>query len=161
MSKISKTKEFIKDLQGRDEKTKRTYLIAASSVSMIIVILLWIAYLNLTVPPAQTAAVEATTTPTSSIDYLPQPAAAPQSSGNSFFGTLGRGLSQVYSGAASGAGSFFGQVGGFFSNLAGGFQKELHRTNTFSIEKGNETTTPTSAATATSTLQEIPPTRLP
>lgn len=161
MSNISKTKDFIKKLQEKEEKTKRVYLIAASSVSMIVIIALWIAYLNLTIPPAETAGVEASTTPTTTINYLPQQ--TPQPSGNSFFTTLGRGFSAVYSGAAGGAGNAFGQINDFFSNLGSGLRKELQKTNTFSIQKGDETTTQAATDTepATGTLEAIPPTPLP
>ncbi len=160
MSKISKAKDFIKELQGKEEKTKRIYLVVASSISMIVIIALWIAYLNLTIPPAETAGGGASTTTTTTINYLPQQ--TPQPSGNSFFATLGRGFSAVYNGAAGGAGSAFGHIDDFFSNLGSGLRKELQKTNTFSIQKGNETTT--SAADtepATGTLEAVPPTPLP
>lgn len=55
-------KDFIDKLQKSDEATKRKWLIFLSALSMVVVFIFWIVYLNLTVPkigsPEETAKIE-------------------------------------------------------------------------------------------------------
>ena|SRR3989344_3422011 len=46
---LYKIQNFFLDLRQRDEETKKTWLIILTSGTMLVVILLWIAYLNFTV----------------------------------------------------------------------------------------------------------------
>jgi hypothetical protein len=159
MPNREKAKDFIKKLQEKDEKTKRVYLVAASSVSMIVIILLWVLYLNFTVPTVGQGNATSTATPTTTIDYIPRPAG--NTAGNSFLDTLGRGFSNVSDGLVNGVGDIAGQIGSFVSRLERQIRSGFQKTNTFNIQGEVQTTTPTFAPPATTTLEAIPTTTLP
>jgi hypothetical protein len=159
MPNREKTKDFIKKLQEKDEKTKRVYLAVASSVSMIVIVLLWILYLNFTVPMVGQGNATSTAAPTTTIDYIPRPAG--NASGNSFLNTLGRGFSNVSDGLVNGVENLTNQIGSFVSRLEEQIRGEFQKTNTFNIQGGTQTITPTFTPPATTTLETIPTTTLP
>ncbi len=159
MPNAQKTKDFIKNLQEKDEKTKRVYLAVASSISMIVIVVLWVLYLNFTVPTVEQGKTVSTTTPTTTIDYIPRPAG--NAAGNSLLDTLGRGFSNVSGGFVNGAGNIADQIGSFVSRLEKQLRSEFQKTNTFNIQGGNQTTTPIFTPPATTTLEAIPTTTLP
>ncbi len=156
MPNVGKTKDFIKNLQEKDEKTKRVYLAIASSVSMIAVIILWVLYLNFTVP---TVGQGNTTSTTTTIDYLPHPPG--NAAGNSFLDTLGRGFSSISDGFTNGVGNITDQIGSFVSRLEKQLRSEFQKTNTFNIQGGSQTNGQPSFEPATTTLEVIPTTTLP
>ena len=117
---IIKTRDFIRRLQRSNEKTKRRYVYGASAALMIIVVALWLFYLNITLPTA----VPEIATSTAVTDV-----SANSPAGQSFFGTLGRGAAIVWGEVAKGVGNIGGLVGGAWQ----GFQKQIQKTNTFEL----------------------------
>lgn len=157
--KISGIKTFIREVREKDDKTKKRYLYVASSLTMIVIIGLWVFYLNVTVPAVQSGAVTTSTTAaspqeqTSTFNYLPT--AKPPADQNSFFGTFGNGLEKITSGAASGVSGIWNGIAGWSVNtwdaISGAFQKK----NTFEIQSTQTETT------TTNNPSPVPPTPLP
>ncbi|MCL4404321.1 hypothetical protein M1432_03185 [Patescibacteria group bacterium] len=117
---IIKTKDFIKRLQRSNERTKRRYVYGASAALMVVVVVLWLLYLNITLPTA-VPGIATSTAETSASETAP--------TGQSFFGTLGRGAAIVWGEVAKGVGNIGGLVGGAWQ----GFQKQIQKTNTFEV----------------------------
>lgn len=115
----AKTRGFIRRLQRSDSRTKKRYLYGVSAALMVIVIGLWLAYLNVVLPQA---APEVTASSTAT-------GVAATSSGGSFFGTLGRGFDVVI----GNIGGAFGNIGGTVGGAWNKFQTQLQRTNTIQL----------------------------
>ncbi len=116
-----KTREFVKRLQRSDDRTKRRYVLGVSAALMIVIVFLWLTYLNLTLPNLAPAASEATST------AIAPAAAAPASS--SFFGIFGRGAAIVWDDLMNGLGNIGHTIGGTWQK----FQDQIQRTNTIQL----------------------------
>ncbi|MFA6407536.1 MAG: hypothetical protein WCV80_02415 [Candidatus Paceibacterota bacterium] len=46
--------DFIEQLRTKDEETKKWWVVGASAISMIIIVFLWVLYLNITLPSIDT-----------------------------------------------------------------------------------------------------------
>ncbi len=152
--KISGVKTFIEEARKKDEKTKKKYLYVASSIATIIVIALWIFYLNITVPAVQDETATSTRdNATSTLNYIPT--TNENANQNSFFKIFGDGLDKVTSGAASGISGLWNNVTNWSVNAWNAVQGTFQKTNTFNVQN-----TQTETAT-TSSPSPIPPTALP
>ncbi len=160
MLKIQQVNDFIKRAQSRDEKTKKKYLVIASSVSMVIVIFLWILYLNTSVPAVTDNTASSTAAETSTFNYLPQP--SQNENQNSFFQTLGRGFAEIKDSTGN---SFTGAVGSlknWWTGTINQIKNEFRKTNNLNLENPGTSTESTSEETTTLGAPEaIPPTPLP
>jgi len=78
-----RARAFLRELQRSDERRKRNWLIATSSVCVALVFLLWIMYLKVSLPSVEMP-TSATTTPVA--------AAVEAAEEDSFFETIGRGF---------------------------------------------------------------------
>ena len=125
--KAIKTRDFVRRLQRSDDRTKRRYVLSVSTGLMVIIVFLWLVYLNVTMPNLTPTAPEATSTAAASA------AAAPE--GLSFFGTFGRGAAIVWDDLTSGVGNIGNTIGGAWQK----FQDQIQRTNTIQL---NATSTP-------------------
>ncbi|MDP3956499.1 MAG: hypothetical protein Q8P97_00705 [bacterium] len=74
-------KKFIEELRASDEGRRNRYLWGGSAVTMCVVILLWVAYLNMNVR---------------GVSYNQTDAAAETSSPNAFLSVMGRGSAILY-----------------------------------------------------------------
>ncbi|MCL4399839.1 hypothetical protein M1506_01015 [Patescibacteria group bacterium] len=156
MQNKEKHEDFLAKIQNKDEKTRRKYLYLASSISMFLVIFLWIVYLDYAVPSVQSN-VASSTAETSTQNFLP---AANQSAGqNSFFDTLSNGFSNISGSTKNALGdalnSLKTSITGLFNNVRG----ELNKTNSFTLENSSSTTTEPNEPTTT--IQAVPTTTLP
>ncbi len=126
----TKTRDFIKRLQRADDKTKRRYLYGVSAVLMIVVVFLWLVYLNMTLPQAAPEVATATSSATTSF-----PGASGETKTGSFFGTLGRGFGIVWQDLGSGFQNIGNVIGGAWQD----FQNQIQRTNTLQLEATSTT----------------------
>ena len=158
-----KISDFISQIQKKDDKTRRKYLYLSSSVSMLIIVALWAVYLNTSVPLIQTtgnasSTAQASTSEPAAANYaMPDKAAGNQ---NSFFDTLGKGLSNISNSTIDGLGNVTNQIRNLAVNVWTGLENDLKRTNNFSVQKGGDQAGGTGTY-STDTLQSIPPTPLP
>ncbi len=122
-----KTRDLIRRLQRSDDKTKKRYVYGASAALMIVVIGIWLFYLNATLPQAAPAAVTST---------APVAAAESGAAGTSpsIWSTFGRGFNLVW----EDLGGAVGNIGNTVSGAWQEFQKQIQRTNTMQL---NATTT--------------------
>jgi len=82
---LKKGKLFLRNLRRSDEPTKKKWVYSISGVSSLLILFLWVAYLNVTlpsVPPFLTA-----TSPSATVPYT--------DSSDSFFSVLGRGFKKL------------------------------------------------------------------
>jgi hypothetical protein len=121
---FKKIGEFIKKIQRSDDQTKKKWLVIFSGTGMLIIIVLWVAYLQITLP-------QTTATPESTSTEASAPANAGADNGNSFFETLGRGWNNIWSGINNGMNS----IGNNFSDGWLKFKDEMNRTNEINLEK--------------------------
>ncbi len=90
---VRRVEQSLRRIQNAPEDTKRRILITASSLSAIIVIFLWIVYINVTIPGSPQTLVKQNPTSTEVLKTQEKPS---PSSGKSFFETLGRGAYIVF-----------------------------------------------------------------
>lgn len=113
---VEKAKGRLKKIQRADEKTKKRYLVILSFLAMIVVVGLWFAYLQATLPQPAPTAVGA-----------PTEVGAAQENENSFFKTIGRGAKNIIN-----------NLENQFSEL----KDKFSRVKEFSIEGGGAEFTP-------------------
>lgn len=118
--------QFIKGIQHSDDRRKKRWLVIFSGILMILVIALWVAYLDITLPQS-TEIPRATSTET---------IAAPPSrkEGVSFFDTLGVGWKIVWKSFQKNMSDLGNMAGTEWLNLKG----LLDRANEMNIEKPKE-----------------------
>ncbi len=158
-----KISDFISRIQKKDDKTRKKYLYLSSSVSMLIIVALWVAYLSTSVPLVQTAGDASSTAQASTSEPVTPNYAVPDKAANnqnSFFDTLGKGLSNISNSTIDGLGNVAGQIKDLAVNAWAGLENNLKKTNDFSVQKGGEEAVGTETY-STDTLQSIPPTPLP
>jgi hypothetical protein len=103
----TRLKQFVRSLQRSNETRKRRRLVGTSAVTMLIVVVLWLAYLNLIVPvlsPRESIGIAALIAPVEGAD-------------SSFIATLGRGLSAIGSSVQSKWSAMTEQVAPLFDSL--------------------------------------------
>ncbi len=127
---LVKTRDFIKRLQRSNDHTKRLYLYGTSAVLMVVVVFLWLVYLNVTLPQAAPEAAATSSAP------MPLAAGGGAKDDTSLFGTLGRGLGIVLGDLGRG----FQNIGGTIGRTWQEIQNQIQRTNTLQLEA--TTTTP-------------------
>ncbi len=114
----------LRRLQRADLAVRRRWLVGLSSGAFVVIILLWIFYLHLTLPSASTGTDAGLASSSTSQDTAPQ-----ASTGDSFFGTLGRGAQEIWGKIATGIANLSGSVRGAFSS----FRSTLSTPNSFSV----------------------------
>lgn len=119
-----KTRDFVRRLQRSDERTKKHFVYGISAAAMLLIFVLWLAYLNMTLP--QAAPVASVSTSTAGTEATSAPA---MSGGTSFLGTFGRGFDLVWGDIGRSIGKIGDTVGGAWQ----GFQKQIQRTNTMEL----------------------------
>lgn len=137
---------YILRIRNSDERTKRRFVAIASTISMLIVVLLWVVYLNLTLPTLATPkdATQATTQDSAISD-----ATAPVD--DSFFGVIARGARTIG-----------GNIVRQFTSIKESAIGEFSKLGEFATKKNEMTITPHQTQFAPSTSSEpIPPTTLP
>ncbi|TSA44365.1 hypothetical protein D4R51_04005 [bacterium] len=115
--------DFVKNIQRSDDRAKKRWLILFSGVLMFLVIVLWVAYLNVTLPRSSTIP-----TVTSTVVFAPS---EDSGTGSSFFKTLGLGWEMVW-------GSIRKNVKTIGDSVADGwakFKEQLNRTNELNLDK--------------------------
>lgn len=121
-------KNYIKRLQRLSENQKKIRLIIASGVTITIVIVMWVVYLNATLPQmAKLPSDASSTAPTAASD---QNSSSTVSSEDGFFSTLGRGFSEIGKDLSAKIGSFTETMSNGFSSLRG----QLNKKNEFNFE---------------------------
>lgn len=135
---FARARAHLKSVQRAPEAKRRRWLTITSAVTMVFILLTWVLYLNLTLPRLEEV------TATSS-------APAASASGDGFWETFGRGLSQVGGEVSARWNELKTKVGEATEQLKGA----LERPNEFSLEVPTTSTEPAPA------LEPIPPTRLP
>lgn len=116
-----RARAFLHELQRSDERRKRNWLIATSSVCVALVFLLWIMYLKVSLPSVEMP-TSATTTPVA--------AAVEAAEEDSFFETIGRGFSVVQGKVEESVGTAAADINALIS----GFRERLSSQNTFVFE---------------------------
>jgi hypothetical protein len=123
-----KTRDFIRRLQRSDDKTKKMYVYSASALLMIVIIGLWLFYLNAILPQ--------TTPPNANSTALVAPAeSGAAETSPSIWSTFGRGLNLVW----EDLGGAMGNIGNTVSGAWQEFQKQIQRTNTMRLEATSTT----------------------
>jgi hypothetical protein len=122
-----KIRNFIREIQRSGDATKKRWLVIFSSVGVLIVVVLWVAYLNMTLPRT-TATPETTSTPAVT--------RTEPENGLSFFETVGLGWKTIWSDAESGVKSITESVESGWSK----FKEQMNRTNDMNLE--NPASTP-------------------
>lgn len=82
---LSRAKQFIRSLQRSNDERKKRWLVGSSAAAMFLVVVVWLAYLNVIVPvlsPKESIGIAAVVAPNKDTDA-------------SFLSTLERGLSVV------------------------------------------------------------------
>lgn len=121
---VKKIGEFIKNIQRSDDRVKKRWLVIFSGIGMVFIIVLWVFYLNATLPQIQT---DLATTSTEII----APTQAENTETNSFFNTLGRGWSLVWSKTTKSFNNMQDSILNGWDNL----KSEMGRTNNLDFEK--------------------------
>ncbi|MGC9610739.1 MAG: hypothetical protein ABSE68_00755 [Minisyncoccia bacterium] len=120
---------FIRNIQRSDDRTKKKWLVIFSGIGMAFIVVLWVFYLNATLP--QIAAIQEST---STEAAAPSPSVnAPE---NSFLNTVGRGWTVVWNELKS---NFNGARNSILESWDK-FKNELSRTNNLDFEKPEEQT---------------------
>ncbi len=120
---------FIRNIQRSDDRTKKKWLVIFSGLGMIFIVVLWVFYLNVTLPqiaPIQEGTSTEAVVPTPS-DNVP---------GNSFLDTFARGWTVVWDGLKNNFNGIQNSVSENWDN----FRSELGRTNNLNFEKPEEPT---------------------
>ncbi len=153
---LFKIQHFIGELQRADLKTRKRWLIGLSGVSMIFVVILWVVYLNVTFPSynSNDIAGTATSTQQETAEAAPQQETVPQTSGTSFFDTLGRGL-RILGGEITNG---FRTLGVSVVELWNTTTDTFSKTNSYDFKKQE---TPSVESAGTTTPDPVPPTPLP
>ncbi|MGC9602862.1 MAG: hypothetical protein ABSF47_00070 [Minisyncoccia bacterium] len=138
---LSKFNQFIRNVQRSDDRTKKRWLTIFSGTGMLIVIVLWVAYLNVTLPRTSTVPDVTSTAVTAP--------AAPEE-GTTFFKTLGLGWENVWSNARNGVQSIWDSVSQSWTKVS----EQINRTNNLNLEKPATTSTETAPENRISTSTE-------
>ncbi len=121
---FTRFQHFIESLQEADEARKKRWVIGASAVAMLIIILLWLMYLSLTLPVVDTGTTaEATSTDSVALEEAPP---AP----SSIFDTFGRGISIVVQNAEAGLAAFAGRM----ADNVHAITKRMNRSNVIEVK---------------------------
>jgi len=149
-----KTKHSVTRLQNADLTTRKRWFVGLSSVSAILLIVLWIMYLNATIPSSYNGNITEGTTTEETAPTTREGAikSSTNISKNSFFETMERGLLTVWNKIRAGTDSLLF----LFKNLWNGVTEKLRATNSFEIKKQSN-----DANGAVNILDPIPPAPLP
>ncbi|MEK7162512.1 MAG: hypothetical protein AAB730_01480 [Patescibacteria group bacterium] len=120
---FQKTGQLIKKIQHSDDRAKKRWLVLLSGILMLFVIVLWVVYLNATLPQS---AGTPTGTSTEAVVFLNAP-----EKGFSFFKTLGLGWEAVWGGIQKNVNA----VGDSVKTGWQKFKEQLNRANELNIEK--------------------------
>ncbi len=140
-NKIYKSSQrYLRELRRAPEPRKRRWLIVSSTLAMLLVLGLWVIYLNLTLPTLPPVSANATTT---------EPATT-GSQGESFFETFGRGLQITAGNLGQKLQDLSQTLNDYFTNL----KNQIQKTNNIEIQ-------PPANAFAPNPLENVPTTTLP
>lgn len=131
----------MKNLQRGPDERKKRWLIVSSAIAMLLVLLLWLAYLNLTLPrlSATQVAVSSSTPPEET-----------GSQKESFLQTFGRGLSVTFGNIANGLTGIKNTLVGYFEEL----KNQMQKSNNFSLSGVGQNFLPVNP-------EPVPSTKLP
>lgn len=141
----AETKQFVRDIRRSNEETRRRWFFGSTAVAMLVIFLLWAAYLNISIPSVQGPAVASSTIPTT---FKPDTANEPAKP--SFFETLGKGFAIVGNDLKQKYDSFSESV----TNTLQSLKSRLEKKNDISIQGAN-------INFAFQGLEKVPPTPLP
>ncbi len=130
----SRFKQFLASLQKADDTVKQRWVIGASAISMILVVLLWLVYLTLTLPELESVAPQdgSSTSTVVSVEAPPTP---------TLLNTFSRGISILIQQTESGLAAFAGKIADNVATIKKGIEKK----NVIEV-KGTEATTTQPAA---------------
>ncbi|MEK7465616.1 MAG: hypothetical protein AAB631_02465 [Patescibacteria group bacterium] len=117
---------FLKTLRRSNEATKKKWVYVVSGISSVLILFLWVAYLNLTLPVLPPPPGDASPVSTPSLP-----------SSNSFFSVLGRGFKNIGEEMKAG----FKTIGSTFSSTFKTFTQKIGTNHTYSV-----TSTPPSSS---------------
>ena len=148
---MNRLSNYFEKLKNADERTKRRFVAIASGLSMVVVIFLWVVYLNLTLPALTRGGTTGDTATSDTSIASPSVEAAPETPDNSFLGILARGLRVIGSGA-----------GKQIETIKEDAIQQFSKIGTFATKKNETSITPNTVKFEPNTLLEaIPPTKLP
>jgi len=137
---------YIERIRNSSERKKRQFVAIASSVAMVIVVLLWVVYLNFTLPVLNPP-VEVT----QNFVQSDTNEATQTGSGNSFFGVITRGATVIA-----------GNIARQFMSIKESAISEFSKIGGLATKQNEAVLKPSSAKFEPSTaLEQIPPTKLP
>lgn len=125
---LAAARQFVRSLQRSNDERKKRWLVGTSAITMALIVVLWLAYLNVIVPvliPRESIGIAAVVAPNKEKD-------------GSFLGILGRGFSVVSDSVKTGWGEVVGKVTPLYNSLL----EQLEPTPTVLVPDGT-TETPT------------------
>ncbi len=139
---FTRISQFIASLRTADNATKKNWIIGASAVSMVFVILLWLVYLTLTLPSL----------PSDTNTETGQTAAATETAPSepTFFSTFSRGISVLIHQSEAGLAAFASKIAENVETI----KKSVEKKNVIEVkgpEPSRTATTPATTTAATST----------
>lgn len=148
---MNRLSNYFEKLKSADERTKRRFVAIASSLTMVVVIFLWVVYLNLTLPALTKTRDAGDTTGGDASIASSSVAAAPTEPDSSFLGILARGLKVLGNGA-----------GKQIETIKEDAIQQFSKIGTFAAKKNETSITPNTVKFEPNTsLEAIPPTKLP
>ncbi|GEM_PF-2347110 len=149
---LFKIQRFIANLQNADLKTRRRWLVGLSGISMVLVVVLWVVYLNVAFPSFGGSVATTATSTQETAEVALKQETTPQPSRTSFFGTLGRGFQILGDEIKNELYSIKVSIVELWNKTINAFSK----TNSYEVEKRA-----TPQIESASTPDPIPPTPLP
>lgn len=144
----NRIQNYILRIRNSDERAKRRFVAIASTISMLIVVLLWVVYLNLTLP---TLATPKDATQTTGQESTGSGAVAVTPVDDSFFGVITRGARVIG-----------GNITRQFTSITESAMNEFSKLGALATKKNEMVITPNPTQFAPTTSSEpIPPTKLP
>lgn len=122
---LKKFKQKLKKIRRSDEATKRNWLIGSTIVAMIIVITLWVGYLNLTVPDMA---------PAKSSEETPAEKVETSDGEDSIFSVFSRGFRVTFQSASDTINDIKNQFSEIFSKT----KKRLENVKEYKPENSNQ-----------------------
>ncbi len=148
---MNRLSNYFEGLKNADERTKRRFVAIASGLSMVVVILLWVVYLNLTLPALTKTGDAGNVTGGDTSISSSSVGTAPAEPDSSFFGILARGLKVLGSGA-----------GKQIETIKEDAIQQFSKIGAFASKKNETSITPNTVKFEPNTsLEAIPPTKLP
>ena len=128
------SKKYIKGLQRSTEERKKRYLIGASSLTVIVILVIWVTFLKATLPQINPPEAGA-------------PSPEPQQQEESFWETFGRGFKNIYDGLSQ----KFSESKKEISRSLEDLKNQINKTNEITVQ--NQATSSAGLNSTSSPLQ--------